>query len=179
MHLSGMRALIKSIIIPTFLYAIFRWDYHLSSYAFEDLCEEEVGVFIYESIVVDPHNLRKFKSIEERNRTDPWLIVNGYALDKDYLEKTYVLKKYEIRESSSIGPISLLRTSITRKSDGTLLGEVVTGSNGQGWLAQKLGVSFGGGGVNCPMGSTVESKHVYFKELHWSILSKIFIAPST
>ena len=137
-----MRTLTKIMLIPASIYLLFRWDYYLSGYLFDNLCDNDTGVFVYESIEIDPKYFTIIESLEQRNNTGPWFNVNGYALDKDYFNKHYILIQYEKNKISSIGPLKLLKSYVVRKSDKKVLGEAVTGSNGRGWLAQKLGHSF-------------------------------------
>lgn len=189
------------VIVAT--YAVFRWDYHVSNYVFESICSDpdKIGLFTYERVELsdeyfeplptewihhddydpDPRfefgeaEIRFFDGDEEGVKKGlNYRYKSGYRLIKKKLEEKYIIKFYEWVKVSDIGPILYLKSSVTRKRDGKLLGEAISASNGLGWL-NKFGSWGGVSGDRCPLGRD-DNNFPRFRKAHYEILGNIFFA---
>jgi hypothetical protein len=150
-------------------------DKLLSDYVFEQYCNEEgrTGQFIYERVSLDDEYFIPIPN-DPRKVNFHFIVDDNFMMDKARLEKDYVFSKYsEVIPLSSIGPISSIETSVTRKSDNKVLGKSISLSNRQGWLAQQsiLGQSYSD---ICPRGY---NKSIGVSEgglLHATLFENIF-----
>ncbi|MCF7982640.1 MAG: hypothetical protein K9K86_11710 [Pseudomonadales bacterium] len=159
-------------------YTALRWDYHVSNYLFEKICNdpEKVGLFVYEKVELGSEYLKTVSESEVSISVDPRLLVeSNKILDVERFSKNFVYKQYEYLPISSVGPIGFLQSYVIRKIDGKTLGKAVSASNGKGWLAQWLGVNFGGGGINCPLGADRQTKYSYYRRDHELLIRNIFL----
>ncbi len=128
--------IVLGALLSAFL--VFRWDYYLSQYLFEQVCSDSdlIGLHVYERDYVD----RQYTTVQVVENGYPMTSRNEYyyedniALLKDHIDNRFDYKRSELVELYSVGPIVILQTTLTRKSDGKLLAKAVTAQSMQGWL---------------------------------------------
>lgn len=165
------------IVVITTAYIALRWDYHLSNYMFQKICNDpnKVGLFIFEQVELSSEYLKTVSKREVLISVDPHILVeSNKILDMERFSKDFNYKQNEYLPISSVGPIGLLQSQVIRAVDGKTLGKAVSASNGRGWFAQWLGVNFGGGGINCPMGADRQTKYSYYRRDHELLIRNIF-----
>ena len=129
-------------------YPMLRWDYYVSQYLFEQLCNDEtkIGLFVYEHVELGESEIIRapVKEYERRKiggeENSPYKISEGVFADPDALSEKFevTLLRYKYEKVNSIGPMYTRKSLVTRKSDGKLLGEAVTGTNSMGWANRTL-----------------------------------------
>mgnify|MGYP003636482341 CR=1 FL=1 len=150
-------------------------DRILSNYLFEYYCNEKgrTGQFIYERVGLGEEYFIPIP--KDPRKVNFHFIVNGnFMMDKALLEKDYIFSKYsEVIPLSSIGPISSIETSVTRKSDNKVLGKSISLSNRQGWLAERnvLGQNEGD---KCPREYNKQKESYESSLLHATLIKNIF-----
>jgi hypothetical protein len=150
-------------------------DRVISEHLFEKYCNEEgrTGQFIYERVSLDDEYFIPIPK-DPRKVNFHFIVDDNFMMDKELLEKDYAFSKYsEVIPLSSIGPISSIETSVTRKSDNKVLGKSVSLSNRQGWLAQQsiLGQS---PSDSCPRGYDKSKGSHEDSLLHATLVKNIF-----
>jgi len=145
------------------------WDYFLSGYIFKQSCKEDVGVFIYEQVELGDEYFIPFPVDKEPRSLDSRFVFGeNRLLDKEKFDREYSLEMYKKIPVSEIGPVYLIQTSVTRRSDNKLLSKSVSVRNDMGWLAKLT--SFGYAHDQCPeVGAYIHRNN------HNSLINNTFI----
>ena len=164
-----------TIIIIVGSFATCNGDRMYSDYLFEQYCNEEgrTGQFIYERVGLGEEYFLPIPK-DPRKVNFHFIVDDNLMMDKALLEKDYVFSKYsEVMPLSTIGPITSLETSVTRRRDGELLGKSVSLFNSQGWLAERniLGQNEGD---SCPRGYNKNTGSYEDSLLHATLIKNIF-----
>ena len=112
-------------------------DRMISEVVFAYHCKNTAGLFVYETVDLDesyivpiPKDLRKTDSRFNINNTE--------MMDKKRIQKDYDINFPEFKQLSAFGPVKAIKTSVVRKSDNRLMGEVVTIRSYYGWSSRIL-----------------------------------------
>jgi hypothetical protein len=143
-----MKKLLWTSAIIAGAYLLLRWDYHVSNYMFERLCNDDsrIGLFVYEEVALGGEYFMPFpEDAEERDLDRRFIFGDNLMLNRERLEEDY---EFIVNE---VGPIGLVATSVILKSDNKILGKAVSAGNQQGWL-NRLGAFDGIPGASCPSG---------------------------
>lgn len=155
-------------------YLILRWDYHLSSFRFDKLCNdpEKIGLFVYENVTLDGKYFEKIEGADREIRDHRYLLGGNSILIENEILRDYRIRFYDTNEISSAGPIFIVRSTVHRKSDGKLLGEAVSAASLKGWFAQ-VGSLSGAARVFCPSGQDDKGFPNYYRA-HNELVRSIF-----
>lgn len=140
--ISGILVLLISILIPT-------WDIPIGRINFNRLCETQAGQFIYKKV---PLGEEYFLELGERNtRYSNPRAENYYAkggeLNLEKVRQNYSIDTSNVRNYSRWGNIFKRITTITSKSDNTILSRAISFHYGGGWLVHSIA---GGTSKVCP-----------------------------
>lgn len=194
----------KAILIISAVMAgclIFRWDYHLSNFMFDRLCNdpEKIGLFVYEKVELPDEYIEplptgwthhddyeydprfEFGEAESRffdgeksglRKGLHYRYAGGYRINRVDISDEYKITFYEPERYSKIGPIIISRSAIHRKSDGRLLGEAASAVSLKGWFAQ-VGTLSGTARIHCSGGQGDEGFPNYHRS-HNNLVKAIF-----
>lgn len=159
----------------TILYVLFTWDYYLSKYLFEKLCndDEQIGLFVYGHVQLADQYLMPFPADKEVRDLDyRFILSDNLMINRETFDRDYLYEPYKYVQFSAAGPISLDVTMVTRRSDGELLGKAVSAKNSMGWLNRATSIA-GISGDECPSGRD-ENNFANFNKSHKQLIKQIF-----
>jgi len=145
----------KILIFIGCLYLVSCGDYHVSNFLFQSYCDDKdfVGQFVYQREGLTDEF---FREIPEARKDRVGILGEFYLDNKKYLiDANKFANHYWYQFSkrslvSTIGPIYVDETLITRKSDGKLIGKAISFVNKKGWL-HGVNLSMHNTGDKCPI----------------------------
>lgn len=114
------------IIFVALLHAGLSWDGYVSDYWFSKLCAEPgaIGQFVYHREGLDDtFFIEQNMASSDHHESSYYNLLDGSVIDEAIFEHEFSFEIYRIKRVSEIGPIDLVHSTVTRRSDGLLLGE--------------------------------------------------------
>lgn len=147
----GHQKLLTPLGVAILAYSILFLDAHIADFSFDRYCKDTslVGTFVYErvdlpdSYLLSPSDRVHPGSLDARVR-----VGNNKLISRERLEMDYIITVYKNVPLSTFGPLTVIETSIIRKSDMKLLSKAVSIKNSMGWLSRLT--SFGYASTECP-----------------------------
>jgi len=167
----------KFIIFIGCLYLVSCGDYHLSNLILQSYCDDKdfVGQFVYQREGLTDEIFREIPSGGAELRRvsgDLYLDNKKYLIDENKFNEHYIYQYSKRSLVSSIGPIYANETSVTRKSDGKVLGKAVSLVNKKGWY-HELNFLMVNTGDLCPIYRSKTGRNVGNPD-HFSLIQHIF-----
>lgn len=163
-----------AVVLIIAAYLVLRWDYHLSSYMFNKICNdpERIGIFVYEHVSLGSNYFEKIENDINGIVGRRYMLDDESILKKDAMSSEYIINFRESEQHSKIGPVVIDRSTIYRRSDGKLLGEAVSVVSLKGWFAQ-VGTLSGTARIHCPGGQDDRGFWNYLKP-HNELVRNVF-----
>jgi len=162
------------------IYAGCTWDGYVADYRFEKLCSEPgaIGQFIYERVGLDESFFTEPVIREDGRREKSYYdLPDGSLIDETRFTQHFEIKVYERTRVSDIGTIYLMHSTVTRKSDGALLGEARNYENRGG--KSRDAWSLGYWHETCPTNKPDEiNTQSEFRKIHRTLVENIFFKQS-
>lgn len=143
----------------------------LTESAFNEWCENNTGLFVYEDISLGdqylkpmPTNRKDIRRIHNSFKVNQKTIIDEHSLNKDYI---YNFQERRDLNKSFIGPIYAIETSLIRRSDNKLIAKAVSG------IAEVSLIKLYGSNMkerkSCPTGID-ENRNALFYKSHFELL---------
>jgi len=164
------------IIFIFVTHAVLSWDSYIADYRLSKLCAQpaNIGQFVYHrQFLDDTFFLGQNVASGEHHGSSYYSLPDGSVLEKATFERKFIFEIYSITRVSNIGPIDLIHSTVTRRSDELLLGEARSYRNFGGWIKYKN--PFYRIVETCPsnLHETSETSSDYLR-IHRTLLDNIF-----
>jgi hypothetical protein len=142
----------------------------ISDVIFKYHCKKNIEFSVYETVELNDKYIIDIPK-DVRKRDSRFNISESKMLDNRKLIKEYEISFYESNKISNFGPVQSRVTSVVRKSDGRLMGKVISFRKLMGWINNLSGDA--PVDKHCSYGNRISDSLDY--DFHDSLITKLFL----